>query len=177
MSTLSANDLKRGGIAAIEAALAGQPEAIISVWGKEHFVVMEAAHYQDLLECELDAALAQSQADLAVVRFVAESAHAHPARLDAMLVANPHHPSLSLHALSGRMVGLHSVSINLSYRITLELRIKDQQIIPINVGDHDAAYQRDHWRVRGTRYHAQAGAGFKGGAPAEEDHAALALPS
>lgn len=58
----------------------------------------------------------------------------------ALLEANPHHPSLRLHALSGRMVGLHSVSINVSYRITLELLIKDQQIIPINVGDHDTVY-------------------------------------
>jgi mRNA-degrading endonuclease YafQ of YafQ-DinJ toxin-antitoxin module len=58
----------------------------------------------------------------------------------ALLEANPHHPSLRLHALSGRLAGLHSVSINLSYRITLELLIQDQQIIPINVGDHDAVY-------------------------------------
>ncbi|HRH16787.1 MAG TPA: hypothetical protein PKV17_02200 [Aquabacterium sp.] len=56
----------------------------------------------------------------------------------ALLEANPHHPSLRLHALTGRMAGLHSVSINLSYRITLELLIQDQRIIPINVGDHDA---------------------------------------
>ena len=58
----------------------------------------------------------------------------------ALLEANPHHPSLRLHALSGRLSGLHSVSINLSYRITLELLIQDQQIVPINVGDHDAVY-------------------------------------
>ena len=59
----------------------------------------------------------------------------------ALLELNPHHPSLRLHALSGRLQGLHSVSINLSYRITLELLIEDQHIIPINVGDHDAAYR------------------------------------
>jgi mRNA-degrading endonuclease YafQ of YafQ-DinJ toxin-antitoxin module len=58
----------------------------------------------------------------------------------ALLEVNPHHPSLRLHALSGPLQGLHSVSINLSYRITLELLIQDQQIIPINVGDHDAVY-------------------------------------
>jgi mRNA-degrading endonuclease YafQ of YafQ-DinJ toxin-antitoxin module len=57
-----------------------------------------------------------------------------------LLQANPHHPSLRLHALSGRLNGLHSVSINLSYRITLELVICDRQIVPINVGDHDAVY-------------------------------------
>ncbi len=58
----------------------------------------------------------------------------------ALLELNPHHPSLRLHALSGKLTGLHSVSINLSYRITLELLIQDQQIIPVNVGDHDAVY-------------------------------------
>jgi mRNA-degrading endonuclease YafQ of YafQ-DinJ toxin-antitoxin module len=57
-----------------------------------------------------------------------------------LLEANPHHPSLRLHALSGRLSGLHSVSIHLSYRITLELVIRDLQMVPINVGDHDAVY-------------------------------------
>ena len=57
-----------------------------------------------------------------------------------LLELNPHHPSLRLHVLGGRLQGLHSVSINLSYRITLELLIQDDQIIPINVGDHDAVY-------------------------------------
>jgi mRNA-degrading endonuclease YafQ of YafQ-DinJ toxin-antitoxin module len=58
----------------------------------------------------------------------------------ALLELNPHHPSLRLHALSGRLSGLHSVAINLSYRITLELLIQDEQIIPVHVGDHDAVY-------------------------------------
>jgi mRNA-degrading endonuclease YafQ of YafQ-DinJ toxin-antitoxin module len=58
----------------------------------------------------------------------------------ALLELNPHHPSLRLHALSGRLQGVHSVSINLSYRITLDLQIQEQQIIPLNVGDHDAVY-------------------------------------
>ena len=57
-----------------------------------------------------------------------------------LLEANPSHPSLRMHALRGRFDGLHSVSINLSYRITLALLIQDQQIIPVNVGDHDAVY-------------------------------------
>ena len=57
-----------------------------------------------------------------------------------LLEANPAHPSLRLHALKGKHHGLHSVSINLSYRITLELLIQDRQIIPVNVGDHDAVY-------------------------------------
>ena len=57
-----------------------------------------------------------------------------------VLAANPDHPSLRLHPLCGKLDGLHSVSIKLSYRITLELLIQDGQIIPVNVGDHDAMY-------------------------------------
>lgn len=57
-----------------------------------------------------------------------------------LLEANPHHPSLRLHPLSGRLSGLHSVSINPSYRITLEFLLTDQEIIPVNVGDHDTVY-------------------------------------
>lgn len=57
-----------------------------------------------------------------------------------VLELNPTHPSLRLHALRGKLEGLHSVSIYLSYRITLELLIQDGQIIPVNVGDHDAVY-------------------------------------
>ena len=52
-----------------------------------------------------------------------------------ILEANPTHPSLRLHPLKGNLQGLHAVSINLSYRITLELLIQEQHIIPINVGD------------------------------------------
>lgn len=57
-----------------------------------------------------------------------------------LLELNPHHPSLRLHALGGRLAGVHSVSINLSYRITLHLLITEQQVVPLNVGDHDAVY-------------------------------------
>jgi mRNA-degrading endonuclease YafQ of YafQ-DinJ toxin-antitoxin module len=58
----------------------------------------------------------------------------------ALLETNPHHPSLRMHALTGRLTGIYSLSINLSYRITLELLIQDQTIVPINVGDHDTVY-------------------------------------
>lgn len=80
-SSISANDLKTKGISAIELALSGAPEAMVSVRGKDRFVVMELAHYHYLRECELDAALAETRADLAVGRFVEESAEAHVARV------------------------------------------------------------------------------------------------
>ena len=85
MGQLTANDLKVRGIAAIEDALAGQAEATISVRGTQRFVVMEVAQYHYLRECELEAALAQSRADVSAGRAVQETAQAHMNRLEAML--------------------------------------------------------------------------------------------
>jgi len=58
-----------------------------------------------------------------------------------LLEANPHHPSLRLHSLQGRLQVLHSISINLSYRITLEVLIEGQTLIPIDIGSHDLVYR------------------------------------
>lgn len=82
---ISANELKTRGIAAIEQALATQPEAVVSVRGKDRFVILDMAQYQFLRECELEVALAEAKADVAAGRVVRESAEAHLARLDAMV--------------------------------------------------------------------------------------------
>jgi PHD/YefM family antitoxin component YafN of YafNO toxin-antitoxin module len=84
MNHISANDLKTKGISAIELALSDAPEAIVSVRGKDRFVVMEVAQYEYLRSCELEAALAETRADLAAGRVVQESPQAHLDRLDAM---------------------------------------------------------------------------------------------
>jgi hypothetical protein len=83
MPQLTANDLKTRGIAAIEAALAHDTEAVVSVRGTERYVVMELSHYHYLRECELEAALAQSRVDLAEGRFHKETPEAHLARIRA----------------------------------------------------------------------------------------------
>jgi len=83
MPSISANELKTKGVSAIEAMLAVQQEAVISVRGKERFVVMDMDHYHYLRECELESALAQTRADLAEGRFVKESAEDHLNRLKA----------------------------------------------------------------------------------------------
>jgi mRNA-degrading endonuclease YafQ of YafQ-DinJ toxin-antitoxin module len=44
------------------------------------------------------------------------------------------------HPLDGSLRVLHSVSINLSYRITLEFLLEDGKIVPVNVGSHDEVY-------------------------------------
>ena len=89
MSGITANDLKTRGIAAIEALLAeGRREAVVTVRGADRYVVMEVAEYQRLRECELEAALAESRADIAAGRFVSESPAAHMARLRVMAGAD-----------------------------------------------------------------------------------------
>jgi hypothetical protein len=82
MTSITANELKTKGVSAIEALLEHQPEAIISVRGKDRFVDID--HYHYLRECELDAALAETRADLSAGRFVKESPEAHLARVDAL---------------------------------------------------------------------------------------------
>lgn len=57
-----------------------------------------------------------------------------------LLQENPFHSSLRLHALHGKLSGLHSVSISLQYRISLELEVRDNKIILVNVGSHEEVY-------------------------------------
>lgn len=81
MGSISANNLKTQGVSAIAEALEDSPEAMVSIRGKDRFVVMEIEQYRYLRECELTAALAESQADIAAGRFVKESVDAHMKRL------------------------------------------------------------------------------------------------
>lgn len=81
MSNLTANDLKTKGVAAIEAILAERPEAIVSVRGKDRFVVMEIEQYHYLRECELEAALSETRADIAAGRFLKGTPEAHVKRV------------------------------------------------------------------------------------------------
>jgi len=57
-----------------------------------------------------------------------------------LLEINPFHPSLRLQRLKGPLSDLHSVSINISFRITMEFLINDRTIIPVNVGKHEEVY-------------------------------------
>jgi toxin HigB-1 len=57
-----------------------------------------------------------------------------------LLEINPRHPSLRLHKLHGKLAELYSVSINISYRISIIFMIEDDKIIPVDVGSHDEVY-------------------------------------
>lgn len=84
MGAVVANDLKTKGIKAIEEALLDQLEAPVSVRGRVRYVVMSQEQYQYLRECELEAAIAESKADLAGGRFVKETVSQHIKRLQKL---------------------------------------------------------------------------------------------
>jgi len=56
------------------------------------------------------------------------------------LEQDPFQPALKLHALSGRLHGVHAIRITYSYRITLVLKISEQVITLLEIGDHDDVY-------------------------------------
>lgn len=56
------------------------------------------------------------------------------------LEGNPYHPSLRLHKLTGNMGEYYSISLNLQYRVIIDFIIKEDEIIPIDIGTHDKVY-------------------------------------
>ncbi|PKM37489.1 MAG: prevent-host-death protein [Gammaproteobacteria bacterium HGW-Gammaproteobacteria-10] len=74
---ITANDLKTKGVACLEESLANQPEAVITVRGKESFVVMKIDHYHYLREMELEAALYEAKQDVSAGRFTKDNIDQH----------------------------------------------------------------------------------------------------
>jgi proteic killer suppression protein len=58
-----------------------------------------------------------------------------------LLEMNPGHPSLRLHKPTGRFADLYSVSINMSYQISLEFLLEGDKIVLIDVGSHEEIYR------------------------------------
>ncbi len=81
MDTITANDLKTKGVSAIQKNLADNHELVITVRGKDKFVVMDMEHYNYLRECELDAALHKAQTDYKEENFITESVEDHIKRI------------------------------------------------------------------------------------------------
>ena len=89
MGTISANGLKTAGIGAIARALDREPEVGLSVRGQLRYVVMPAAAFQRLRDCELEIALQETRADLAAGRFQTGAVEDHLRRLDRMVEDTP----------------------------------------------------------------------------------------
>jgi len=81
MGTIAANDLKTKGVASISEQLAEAPEAIITVRGKNRYVVVDIEYYRHLRECELETALLEARQDVADGRTITESVAEHMSRL------------------------------------------------------------------------------------------------
>ena len=66
-----------------------------------------------------------------------------------LLEYNPYHPSLRLHQLKGSLKDLSSISINMSYRLTIEFIVTENEIILVNIGNHDQVYWRSFNQIKG----------------------------
>lgn len=78
---VSANELKTKGISRLDEITASGGEAIISVRGKNRYVVLTMEHYNHLRECELEAALIETRNDLKKGNVVEESVAEHIDRI------------------------------------------------------------------------------------------------
>lgn len=57
-----------------------------------------------------------------------------------LLALNPFHPSLRLHKFTAGSLTAYSVSINMSYRISLDFFVERNKIIPLSIGTHKDIY-------------------------------------
>ena len=57
------------------------------------------------------------------------------------LQEDPFKAHLSLHPLSGKLAGLHAISLTYSYRITLTLMLSEKEITLLDIGSHDEVYR------------------------------------
>jgi proteic killer suppression protein len=58
-----------------------------------------------------------------------------------ILRLNPKHPSLKLHALTGKYKSLHAISLTYKFRITFIIKFDNRAIILIDIGSHDHVYR------------------------------------
>ncbi|MEK9159673.1 MAG: prevent-host-death protein [Patescibacteria group bacterium] len=78
---ITANDLKLGGVSALEPIVTQGLEAIITVHGKNTYVVLSNQEYSRLRECELAVALSESEADVAAGHYHEDSVEDHLNRI------------------------------------------------------------------------------------------------
>ena len=81
MNAITANELKIRGISAVEDQLENEDEVIISVRGKDRYVVMSLEKFASLREFELDMAVKEARADYEAGDTVTESVEDHIKRV------------------------------------------------------------------------------------------------
>ena len=80
-NVVTANELKTRGIACIDEITSNGDEAIISVRGKQRYVVLTVEQFNHLRECELEAAIVETHRDLERGDIIQETVEAHVERI------------------------------------------------------------------------------------------------
>ena len=80
-NTITANQLKTKGVSVLDSATSTDGEAVISVRGKDKYIVLTIEEYNRLREYELDAAIEESKNDIEEGRFIEESVEDHIERI------------------------------------------------------------------------------------------------
>ncbi len=81
MTAITANDLKKKGVSLLDPILKDEAEVVITVRGKNRYVVLNMDSYNHFRECELEAALLETKRDLAEGQYVFESVVDHIRRI------------------------------------------------------------------------------------------------
>lgn len=81
MSSITANELKTKGVSVVEDALRSDDEAVITVRGKETYVIIDIDKYSKFREYELEVALQETRADIAAGRVIRETVDDHMKRV------------------------------------------------------------------------------------------------
>lgn len=76
-NTITAQELKTQGASLLTKRAKKNSETFITVRGERRFAVLTMDQYNYLRECELEAALKESEADLAAGKFVVQSLEEH----------------------------------------------------------------------------------------------------
>lgn len=84
ISQISANDLKVKGITAIDALAEGSEGIVVTVRGKEKYIILPIEEYNQLRELELEAAIREAREDIEAGRYVAGTVEEHLSRLDGV---------------------------------------------------------------------------------------------
>jgi hypothetical protein len=78
---ITANDLKVKGVSAIETFAKKGLETIVTVRGEEKYIILTKNEFNRLRECELTAALAESEQDLKNGKYHEDSVEDHLKRI------------------------------------------------------------------------------------------------
>jgi hypothetical protein len=81
VNLITANELKTKGLIVLDKAISNGDEAIITVRGKNKYVVLPFERYNYFRECELESALEESKRDLENGKFIEESVEEHIRRI------------------------------------------------------------------------------------------------